>query len=199
MRRRVEFARKIEQHLVQHSAVPSVSVLFSGGVDCAVLAAILDRVLPPDVPIDLVNVAFDNERVRKAAAKEGAGAKAPRAAKRGGRRRVPRGGEGEDASRGGGDGSDGVRQRDARGADDHPQQSSSSADSRGDSHEARVESVSLSAYRVPDRITGEATLDELRALAPKREWRFVPVCLMHTLVVQGRLFTRCVPFRVSLA
>ena len=44
------------------SALPHVAVLFSGGVDCVVLAALAARVLPKDMPIDLINVAFENRR-----------------------------------------------------------------------------------------------------------------------------------------
>ncbi|KAL5534291.1 hypothetical protein ACEPAG_753 [Sanghuangporus baumii] len=39
-----------------------VAVLFSGGIDCTVLAYLADRYLPPDEPIDLLNVAFENPR-----------------------------------------------------------------------------------------------------------------------------------------
>ena len=35
-----------------------IGVLFSGGVDCTVLAALVNRYVPPDEPIDLLNVAF---------------------------------------------------------------------------------------------------------------------------------------------
>lgn len=37
---------------------PPVAVLFSGGIDSAVLAALCDRHAPPDQPIELINVAF---------------------------------------------------------------------------------------------------------------------------------------------
>jgi len=36
-----------------------IAVLFSGGVDCATVAALADRCLPPDAQIDLLNVAFE--------------------------------------------------------------------------------------------------------------------------------------------
>ena len=39
------------------------AVLFSGGVDCTLLAFMLDQVLPPKYSIDLLNVAFENPRV----------------------------------------------------------------------------------------------------------------------------------------
>eukprot|EP00095_Tigriopus_kingsejongensis_P001392 maker-scaffold205_size259573-snap-gene-1.40 protein:Tk01392 transcript:maker-scaffold205_size259573-snap-gene-1.40-mRNA-1 annotation:"hypothetical protein DAPPUDRAFT_57150" len=38
-----------------------VGVLFSGGLDSTVIAALLDRVLEPGLPVDLVNVAFQAE------------------------------------------------------------------------------------------------------------------------------------------
>ena len=40
------------------SSGASVAVLFSGGVDCMVLAALADRHVPAHQPIDLLNVAF---------------------------------------------------------------------------------------------------------------------------------------------
>lgn len=40
-----------------------VAVLFSGGVDCTVLAALAHQHVPADEAIDLVNVAFENPRV----------------------------------------------------------------------------------------------------------------------------------------
>ncbi|KAG5370101.1 Asparagine synthetase domain-containing protein [Yarrowia sp. C11] len=40
-----------------------ISILFSGGIDCALLARLADMHLPPAVSIQLVNVAFQNHRV----------------------------------------------------------------------------------------------------------------------------------------
>lgn len=45
-----------------------LAVLFSGGLDCTLLARISHEILPPDEPIDLLNVAFENPRVAAAAA-----------------------------------------------------------------------------------------------------------------------------------
>ncbi len=40
-----------------------VAVLFSGGLDCTVLARLTDGLLPKDQEIDLLNVAFENPRI----------------------------------------------------------------------------------------------------------------------------------------
>jgi asparagine synthetase B (glutamine-hydrolysing) len=39
-----------------------VAILFSGGVDCTLLALLVDKFLPPEEHIDLLNVAFENPR-----------------------------------------------------------------------------------------------------------------------------------------
>ncbi|RPA77080.1 hypothetical protein BJ508DRAFT_417291 [Ascobolus immersus RN42] len=44
-----------------------VAVLFSGGLDCTVLARLAHEFVPTDEPIELLNVAFENLRVAKAA------------------------------------------------------------------------------------------------------------------------------------
>ncbi|KAJ6017670.1 hypothetical protein N7451_001049 [Penicillium sp. IBT 35674x] len=45
-----------------------VAVLFSGGLDCTLLARLSHDILPIEEPIDLLNVAFENPRVAAAAA-----------------------------------------------------------------------------------------------------------------------------------
>ncbi|KAB5593823.1 Asparagine synthase domain containing protein [Ceratobasidium theobromae] len=42
--------------------VARLGILFSGGIDCSVLAYLANRHIPPDEPIDLLNVAFENPR-----------------------------------------------------------------------------------------------------------------------------------------
>lgn len=42
--------------------LPKVAVLFSGGLDCTIIARLLDMVLPQEFEIDLLNVAFENRR-----------------------------------------------------------------------------------------------------------------------------------------
>ncbi|KAM3505711.1 hypothetical protein MY11210_007851 [Beauveria gryllotalpidicola] len=59
------------QYRVQGIPVPSganepqasVAVLFSGGLDCTVLARLTNNLLPKDQQIDLLNVAFENPRI----------------------------------------------------------------------------------------------------------------------------------------
>lgn len=42
---------------------PRLAVLFSGGLDCTVLARLAHDLLDPEEPIDLLNVGFENPRV----------------------------------------------------------------------------------------------------------------------------------------
>lgn len=54
-----------ETHIQSHYTgqdVPRIAVLFSGGLDCSVLAWIIHELLPPGESIDLINVAFENPR-----------------------------------------------------------------------------------------------------------------------------------------
>ncbi|KAK3568722.1 hypothetical protein QTP86_013870 [Hemibagrus guttatus] len=55
-----EAVRKRVQHLPHqsHSHQAQVAILFSGGIDSMILAVLADRYIPPDRPIDLLNVAF---------------------------------------------------------------------------------------------------------------------------------------------
>ncbi|KAG5363031.1 Asparagine synthetase domain-containing protein [Yarrowia sp. B02] len=48
---------------VRTTGYGQISILFSGGIDCALLARLADMHLPPSVSIQLVNVAFQNLRV----------------------------------------------------------------------------------------------------------------------------------------
>lgn len=52
---------------IGHSHNVRLAILFSGGLDCTVLARLSHDLLPPHQEIDLLNVAFENPRVIKAA------------------------------------------------------------------------------------------------------------------------------------
>lgn len=51
-----------------HREVVSISILFSGGLDCTILARLVHDLIPKEQIIDLLNVAFENPRVVAAAA-----------------------------------------------------------------------------------------------------------------------------------
>jgi asparagine synthetase B (glutamine-hydrolysing) len=53
----------------QHANEAKLAILFSGGLDCTVLARMAHDLLPPKDHIDLLNVAFENLRVIQAAVK----------------------------------------------------------------------------------------------------------------------------------
>ncbi|KAJ1728653.1 hypothetical protein LPJ61_003922, partial [Coemansia biformis] len=57
-------AIRVRTESIPHGPV-RVGVLFSGGVDCMVIAALLTRVVPRSEPIELFNVAFENPRQAK--------------------------------------------------------------------------------------------------------------------------------------
>ncbi|KAL8867308.1 MAG: hypothetical protein Q9174_005748, partial [Haloplaca sp. 1 TL-2023] len=50
-----------------HTAPAKLAILFSGGLDCSLLARIVHDLLPLTEDVDLLNVAFENPRVLKAA------------------------------------------------------------------------------------------------------------------------------------
>lgn len=57
----------IPGHPSENSLTPArLAILFSGGLDCTVLARLSHELLPSSEPIDLLNVAFQNPRIHKA-------------------------------------------------------------------------------------------------------------------------------------
>ena len=50
---------------------PRMAILFSGGLDCTILARMVHDIVPRHQEIDLLNVAFENPRVNDAAARRG--------------------------------------------------------------------------------------------------------------------------------
>ncbi|KAJ2713202.1 hypothetical protein H4R19_002372 [Coemansia spiralis] len=57
--------RERTESIPRNTSPVRVGVLFSGGVDCMVIAALLSKVLPRSEPIELFNVAFENPRQAK--------------------------------------------------------------------------------------------------------------------------------------
>lgn len=49
--------------LKEHSSQAKIAILFSGGLDCTVLARTCHDLLPEPEPVDLLNIAFENPRI----------------------------------------------------------------------------------------------------------------------------------------
>ena len=60
----------IPRHSAPNNAQACIAILFSGGLDCTLIARLLHDVLPLNCPIDLLNVAFENPRSIAAANKD---------------------------------------------------------------------------------------------------------------------------------
>lgn len=60
---RVQHVRELSYSTSEHAA--QVAILFSGGLDCTILARLCHDLLPHSQPIDLLNVAFENPRIHK--------------------------------------------------------------------------------------------------------------------------------------
>lgn len=98
--------------------------MFSGGIDCTVLAALADRFLPASEAIDLLNVAFENPRTTMA------------------KNRTNK--------------------------------------KKNQQEEQRP------VYDTPDRITGRASLEELKSIAPDRCWNFVEIDVPYSEAMEYR-------------
>ncbi|KAG1174484.1 hypothetical protein G6F70_008376 [Rhizopus microsporus] len=109
---------------LKHSHSARVAILFSGGIDCTVLAALADRFLPASEAIDLLNVAFENPRTTMA------------------KNRTNK--------------------------------------KKNQQEEQRP------VYDTPDRITGRASLEELKSIAPDRCWNFVEIDVPYSEAMEYR-------------
>ncbi|KAJ3064810.1 Asparagine synthetase domain-containing protein 1 [Podochytrium sp. JEL0797] len=149
----------ITQQAQMHQTDPEpLAVLFSGGLDCMVLAAFAAKHLPTGSCIDLLNVAFDNPRVRKAAA-EAAVVKVKKEKKTGKKQH-------------------GVKtrpsvERDPVLAVEDPVpasrvEASPPPTSSGSGYPSHL-------FAVPDRKTGLKGFDELKRTYPDIAWRFVEI------------------------
>lgn len=58
--------QRADDLLQQKTPTTNIAILFSGGLDCTVLARLAHDILPSAEAIDLLNVAFENPRIHKA-------------------------------------------------------------------------------------------------------------------------------------
>lgn len=137
-----------------------VAVLFSGGLDCTTLALLADRYVPPDQPIDLLNVGFENVRAIEAAKHERE--KRLRASLKPANKKHGKGRLGNSVGSNG----DAHRSTELRAPEQSPA--------------VEEEETSNDIYAVPDRITGLASYAELCQLAPNRRWNFVEINVPYT-------------------
>lgn len=133
---------------VEDRALPRVAILFSGGIDCSLLARLVHDILPKDQTIDLLNVAFENPRALKAV-KGRSGAHFSSHAKgqpvKGNTKREM------------------VNGSDFAGCKAEFPENKSQASTPYDT--------------CPDRITGRTSFSELQRLCPERAWQFIEGCL----------------------
>ncbi len=123
---------------------PRVAVLFSGAVDCTVLARLAHDIIPSSQAIDLLNVAFENPRAIQAA-------KVASRAQNGAHGKV--GSSPANSSVGSGD---------------HTEMPLPDVETLYSGH------ANTAVFEIcPDRKTGRKSLQELRRVCPQRIWNFV--------------------------
>ncbi|XP_032813164.2 asparagine synthetase domain-containing protein 1 [Petromyzon marinus] len=147
----------------------SVAVLFSGGLDCMVLAALAHRHVPAHEPIDLLNVAFECRRrplggavasgIGRRHRGHGKNSRKPAGARKGDppKRGAPAAQVAKD-ERSNGDGS-----------------AAPPAESGAGEEEMEIGGRDGGPFDVPDRLSARAGLEELRTLFPHRRWRLLGV------------------------
>uniref|UniRef100_A0A146YMH1 Asparagine synthetase domain-containing protein 1 n=1 Tax=Fundulus heteroclitus TaxID=8078 RepID=A0A146YMH1_FUNHE len=158
VRRRVQPVRT--QPVCDGSA--SVALLFSGGIDSMVLAVLADRHVPPQQPIDLLNVAFRLQENRSTSGKKQKENRSTSGKKQKENRSTSGKKQKENRS------TSGKKQKENRSTSGKKQK-----ETAGGGDPAAVQT--FDAFGVPDRLTGRAGLEELRRLSPDRRWNFVEI------------------------
>ncbi|KAF8609362.1 adenine nucleotide alpha hydrolases-like protein [Ceratobasidium sp. AG-I] len=128
-------------HTQSTNPAARLGILFSGGIDCSVLAYLADKHVPRGEPIDLLNVAFENPRSLNAPNKQSL-----------------------------------QEGRAQRKRSKNERKEGIPVASIGDKHPIVAnEPPKIGPYDVPDRITGQEEVEELRRLCPHRQWNFICV------------------------
>jgi len=153
---------------------PRIAVLFSGGLDCTVVARLVDKVLPEGEGIDLINVAFENPRKLDASA----------AGSRKGKKKETKK-DRQDKARLEKMLEEGLEIKDEEKED--PQERSTLGEGETlDPPTSEETSTPTSIYDVPDRLTGLSSWRELCELSPGREWNFVKVDVPYSEMLEHR-------------
>ncbi|CED83843.1 Asparagine synthase [Phaffia rhodozyma] len=168
VKRRVENIPALEASNCEHPPA-RLAILFSGGLDCTVIALLADRYIPTNEPIDLLNVGFENPRSLANQLKASTGPK---------KVKIKGKGKQDEATLRNGSPEECIGRVE-------PYQAPRSVDS----DEERRTKV----YGVPDRKTGWDTLAELRELRPTRTWNFVEIDVPYEEC------TRLTPVSLALA
>lgn len=141
-----------------HGGDTRLAILFSGGLDCTVIARLVHQCLPLQEGVDLLNVAFENRRVieaRNIATKEEK--KKKEKPKEKPKKRRPKGRE-----------------------PDYKVEVE-------DLVEESVIAEGIDTYEIcPDRITGRKSLAELQRVCPSRDWRFIAINIPYEELLSHR-------------
>ncbi|KAI9814441.1 MAG: hypothetical protein M1827_003297 [Pycnora praestabilis] len=159
VRLRVEDVPDLPRHRMRTSSEKKptkIAILFSGGLDCAVVARVAHDILPLEEDIDLINVAFENPRVMKAAKASQAKQETPNLC------------------------SVSTNQNNHATTPTLAQNLPSTSTHFHDSEEAAAYD------NCPDRITGKASVTELQKVCPSRTWRFVEVNIPYSETLAHR-------------
>ncbi|KAL7276321.1 hypothetical protein RUND412_000692 [Rhizina undulata] len=156
-----------------------LAILFSGGLDCTVLARCVHEVLPLDKPVDLINVGFENRRILEGLEREA---------------KLKAKGKKEKAKlKSKGKGKWKKQNEEQQGETDMAPESLESApeiiiEPQNSLSPRKISEDDVNAiYELcPDRITGRKSFAELRKVCSEREWRFVEVNVPYVELQEHR-------------
>lgn len=138
-----------------------LAIMFSGGLDCTIIARLVHECLPLQEGVDLLNVAFENRRVidaRNGTAKEG---------KKEVKKKYEK-----------------PKKKEKGRISNNTEASRSDKPTITEKLEPPKETDT---YEIcPDRITGRQSLSELRRVCPGRDWRFVAINIPYEELLQHR-------------
>lgn len=151
-----------------HGEDTRLAILFSGGLDCTVIARLVHECLPLQEGVDLLNVAFENRRVIEARTMT---AKEEKKKKEKPKKKRPKGREPEHSK------------AEAKGRE--PDRNKVEVEDLGEELLAIADEIDT--YEIcPDRITGRKSLAELQRVCPGRDWRFIAINIPYEELLSHR-------------